>query len=104
MDIVSQEKKVKVLLEKNPRLRDNDMRLLSYIWEREAQNAMLSPSMQNYIALFGEGKLTKAESITRARRRVQEFNVHLRGNNYKGRQEEQEHVKEQLGYGHQMSF
>ena len=48
--------------------------------------------------MYYEGKLTNSDSITRARRKVQELCPELRGKVYKARQANQEKVKKELGY------
>lgn len=62
--------RVKELLVKNPKLRDSDKQLIWEIWFGEREMIMVSK--------FDFMKLESAESITRARRKVQEIHPELR--------------------------
>lgn len=62
--------RVKELLVRNPKLRDSDKQLIWEIWFGEREMIMVSK--------FDFMKLESAESITRARRKVQEIHPELR--------------------------
>lgn len=85
--------KIIYLLENHPHLRSNDKKLLANIWYNEAPEDI---STKEFLKLLADGKLTNAESIRRCRQKVQEQNPHLRGDNYKARQEEKEIVRSKI--------
>ena len=79
--------KVRQLLERYKTARDSDSFLLSKFWASECS----SPNVYyNFLELLQDDKFTSAESITRARRKVQELYPELRGDNYKKRKKELE--------------
>jgi len=89
---------VKNVLIESKESRDNDNLLILKVW------AIQNPELRNdrsltyysFAKLFLNGSLSSAESITRARRKIQEEIETLRGYNYKSRQTHQEKVKEEL--------
>lgn len=85
--------KIIYLLENHPHLRSNDKKLLANVWYSEAPKNV---SVKGFLKLLSEGKLTNAESIRRCRQKVQEQFPHLRGDNYKLRQEEKEVVRSKI--------
>ena len=93
------EKTIIDLLNKYPKLRDEDRRLIVTIWNREMEKehgpqwAHNMPLYQFY-ETFVAGSLTSPDSITRCRRKVQEHNVALRGHTWKERHKKAEKVKE----------
>lgn len=93
---------VKAVLESMPDARDNDNLLMAVIWEKQvAQKGFQIAAMTawNLMKMMVDGHLSSTESITRARRKVQELHPELRGANYNKRQGNQADVKKQLGYG-----
>lgn len=80
------------LLTKYPHLRDSDQKLVSNIWYYELDGAELSA--KDFIGLIANKKLTNYDSITRARRKVQEEHEELRGTNYTKRKEQEAVVRE----------
>jgi hypothetical protein len=100
MKILSLHDTVKELLEADPRLRDSDKKL----WARLVMNHLggkeMCQVMSAYELLYKmvNDELPSWESCTRIRRMIQEDNEHLRGTNYKKRQEKQEEVQQDLGY------
>ncbi len=93
--------RVKSVLQQNITSRDDDNKLTAIIWHRELLDKGIDANKltaQGFIKLYYEGKLTNSDSITRARRKVQELCPDLRGGNYKARQANQEKVKKDLGY------
>ena len=87
--------KVKNLLEEKPEYRDSDLKLLSRIWYEEAGSNQ-NMNVVAFLTNFRNGKYSKPESITRARRKVQENNEHLRGDKWQERQDKQDDVKDDL--------
>lgn len=80
------------LLVNNPRLRDAKYATLAYYWKGEST----SRNLTEFWSELARGKLTPAETVVRAWRKVQEENPHLRGVHYEERQKKQEVVKEEL--------
>lgn len=86
------------LLVKHPHLRDSDSRLVAsyHTYEMGGKQVCLSTSAYDYMMAVIEGKLTNAESITRARRKVQETHADLRGKNYAERKSAEAKVRENI--------
>ena len=61
-------------------------------------NDAANMSAYELLRLYVSDKLVSFESVSRARRKVQEIHKELRGKKYKERQNHQEQVKEVLGY------
>lgn len=80
---------VKSILERFPETRDDDMKLYARAcWLKDNP---APPSVKFYEAVFHHDKykLPSYESLTRARRKVQEKEENLRGNRYKSRHNEE---------------
>ena len=100
--------RVTAILEKLPESRDNDRELIVRYWkwelydlQKSANQRLQNPphfTVDSFFASFMTGGFTNPDSITRARRQVQEQNPHLRGKKYRERQARQEDVKKELGY------
>jgi len=86
------------LLNKYPHLRDNDQRLVAsfHTFEMGGTSVCKSMSAYDYLNAIIEGKLTNAESITRARRKVQENYPELRGKKYYQRKLAESKVREEI--------
>jgi hypothetical protein len=101
MNINNTKNRVLHLLTQYPKLRDNDNTLTGYVWHYELEEMGVKSKEISAIEFFvqlSQGNLTSGEAITRARRKLQEENAHLRGQKYAERHNHQEAVKEQLGY------
>ena len=103
MKIKTMYERVKELLIKdnnNPyKYRDNDNALVVRIWWDEVIAKGFAPeqlTITEFFILYRDEKITSADTITRARRKVQEENEHLRGNSYIDRQNKQEEVKDEI--------
>lgn len=89
------------LLLHHPQLRDSNLKLMFNVWYKELRNigedinTMTVPELLNHLI---SKNITTPESISRARRKVQEEHQCLRGSNYKGRQESQKETRKDLGY------
>ena len=97
MNIIKVKDIVKEFLELIPETRDSDTLLILKVWAKENPN--LRDPLTSFISFshdFLNGSHSSAGAITRARRKLQELHPELRGTNYKGRQQEQESVKDQL--------
>ena len=77
--------RVKELLEKRISLRGNDNKLLRIIWEEDIAEILSKAEQQvitvrTFLALLEEGSLSNPKAISRARRKIQQDNPHLRDN------------------------
>lgn len=90
---------VKILLQRDDTLRDDDNLLVTKIWGYTLVEMGFKPS-QNTITLFlemyREAKLPPADMITRARRKVQQECVDLRGEKYEERHKEEKNVRDNI--------
>lgn len=90
------------LLHQNPRYRDNDKMLCAKIWSMQMGGIDKLQQQSAYDFLVEYAKpdsfLCSQESIGRCRRKIQEENVHLRGEKYRERHDEIKAVQTQLGY------
>ena len=93
---------VKELLELDSRYRDCDKMLSARIWAEQMggygvlEKISAMSFLTEYVKL--KGKLFSQESIGRARRKLQEENVELRGKSYKKKKAKTKDVKDALGY------
>ena len=93
------ENRVRALLDARPALRDDDQRLVANVWWQALKTNGYDPdrlSGTGLIQMFAENKLPNPDSITRARRKLQEMHVHLRGKKYDKRQSRQSDVIDDL--------
>jgi hypothetical protein len=103
-DFKTIEKKVIWLLETNPYLRDSDDRLYNkYIafqlgdGDFEKGVDMLEKmSAKKFLILLVNSSIVNYDTLTRARRKVQEKYPHLRGDSYVKRKAESEHWKNNI--------
>ena len=84
---------VKELLITYPSSRDDDRYLTLLFWQRDVNP---KGSFEDFSKHYLNGNLISADSITRARRKVQELNPMLRGSNYDDRQKHIGEVKKVL--------
>jgi hypothetical protein len=85
-DLKSIRERVSFLLESNPLLRDNDMRLIAtYYFNVIGKDAINEMSALQLLTDFGFNKLPCFESIKRIRVMIQKENESLRGTQYKVR-------------------
>lgn len=92
--------KVKALLQAHPHLRDSDKRLVANIWVYDVTSNH-NKNIENVTSLellndLAEGMLTNYDSITRARRKVQELYPELRGQKYTDRKQEEKDTREYI--------
>lgn len=90
---------VEQLLRKHPHLRDDHEKLTANFWNAELVKMGKAPktiSAYHMLELFAQGKLTSEETIQRARRKVQEENVELRGKKYDKRMSEEKDVRKHI--------
>lgn len=81
----------------HPELRDNDAKLMTYVWRHQlAMSGKLEEWMTggDLLKLISSGGiLASPESIRRSRQKLQQHNFELRGKTYTIRQARQENVK-----------
>jgi hypothetical protein len=90
---------VEDLLHQYAHYRDSDTRIIAHIWMRQLGGLenMKSISLYDFLQLWIENKnIVSPDTITRARRKVQEENVDLRGKTYKKRKEQSKDVKKNI--------
>jgi hypothetical protein len=89
---------VEGLLINNPKTRDSDNLLVAtyYFYEVGGKAVLQNQSAYDFLKNMSAGSLTSFESISRARRKIQEQNPLLRGNNYKQRKESSEQIRENI--------
>lgn len=78
----------------NPKCRDDDRQLMATIWKKETK----AKTFDEFISELLGGELTNFESASRMRRKIQERNKDLRGDNYENRKKMAKVV------AHQMTF
>jgi hypothetical protein len=86
-------------LYKSERYRDDDNLLVVSIWWNEVEKMGYDGRQMSafqFMSLYKLGEITSADTITRARRKVQEEHPHLRGKSYQSRQSSTEDVKREL--------
>lgn len=80
--------RVQELLENNPNTRDSDNLLVAtfYFYEMGGKESLMNTTAFSFLKKMSAGDLTSFESISRARRKIQEQVPSLRGSNYVERQ------------------
>jgi hypothetical protein len=89
---------VTTALEKYPHLRDDDNRLVAYIWWKNLKDNKIPEDIitMDFLQLYANNELPQADVITRARRKVQEDNPNLRGKLWNERHQLKEEVKNNI--------
>ena len=96
------QKVVKTFLENREDLRDSDSKLIANVWRDEIEalkgkGSLTDISAYDFLAYFlVPEKISSADSITRARRKIQQEDWNLRGNNYKERQLQEKEFRQQV--------
>lgn len=91
--------KVVAILETSEQLRDDDEKLVARFWSNELQAMKKHPTHitgLQFLLMYSEGKLTPADIITRARRKIQEDNPALRGIAWNERQGKEKDVRQEI--------
>ena len=97
--ILNLQDKVEILLTKYPELRDDDKLLVSKMWEIELKKQNLDPSttpINMFLSLYENSCLSNAELVGRARRKIQESNLELRGESWNDRHKEAELTRRKI--------
>lgn len=87
------------LLSEDPRTRDDDNLLCVIIWSRIYKKQgfdVREEKAYDFLLAYLNNKLVSADTITRARRKLQEENIQVRGKKYAERQRKQATVISQL--------
>jgi hypothetical protein len=91
------------ILRTNPDSRDSDSKLIALYMHKELTKMghdLKAITGVDFLGLMYNGKLPSSEAITRARRKLQELHIDLRGKTYEQRHREVRAVKKDLGYGY----
>ena len=93
--ILKVQEQVQILLETYPKLRDNDVRLVASYYYNNISN-INQMSAIDFLQIMVNGNLPSPDTITRARRKIQEKHPELRGVNYVDRQKLEKQVRENI--------
>jgi hypothetical protein len=91
--------KIRVYLSLHPETRDCDRTLTTLIWTGELNkftDEYVQTSLQSFLRSYRDGKLTSSDSITRARRKLQEEDKTLRGEKWYLRKKLQEQYRQRV--------
>ncbi len=86
-------------LKTDPRYRDDDEMLVARFWHNEvvAKGGDTKCILAwDFLSLYAKGKLTSADIITRARRKIQEENPELRGSKWNERHKDADNVRNNI--------
>lgn len=87
---------VKKMLIKSPASRDSDDKLVCNIWHGLLKEKIKDMTAIELLKVISEGVLPSYDNISRARRKIQEENASLRGDNYKERHNEETDVRHKI--------
>lgn len=90
---------VKISLQRDAAMRDDDNLLVSRIWGFTLVDMGFKPSQHTitlFLEMYRDGKLPPADMITRARRKVQQDCADLRGEKYEERHKEEKNVRDNI--------
>ena len=87
---------VKSILTEFRPARDNDNLLILKVWASQNPSLRGNTSFVEFSRGFLNGTYASAESITRARRKVQELNEDLRGIKYDSRKSNEKEVRQNI--------
>lgn len=93
--ILKVQEQVQILLETYPKLRDNDVRLVASYYYNNISN-INQISAIDFLQIMVNGNLPSPDTITRARRKIQEKHPELRGVNYVERQKLEKQVRQEI--------
>jgi hypothetical protein len=86
IDFKTVKDKVRFLLQTNPALRDNDMKLIAtYYFHEIGKEQIDSMNAYDLLTKISSSKMTNFESIRRLRMQLQQNDEKLRGSEYKNR-------------------
>lgn len=93
--LIKVQEQVQILLETYPKLRDNDVRLVASYYYNNISN-INQISAIDFLQIMVNGNLPSPDTITRARRKIQEKHPELRGVNYVERQKLEKQVRQEI--------
>jgi hypothetical protein len=89
--------KVENILKTNKTCRDNYLLLIFKVWAEEAQlSDDMRETLRHLYRLHKENRISSTESITRARRKIQEENPDLQGTMREQRKEQAELFRKEM--------
>jgi len=91
--------KVEDILRRYPQAKDNDNILVALYWWDELENnphQIDREKFKLFLSYFREGNVTMPDTITRARRKLQNDKKSLRGDKYNARKKRAENVRYDL--------
>ena len=89
--------KVEYLLKKNPKLRDDDFKLIAtYWWHEMGKEKTELMTGFDFLDTFSRGTLTSQKSISRVRIKLQDENEALRGEAYNGRAKAEKEIRKNI--------
>jgi len=93
------ESRIKTLLSLNKKYQTSDLALMSRIWFEDLKRITYSGINQctalNFLDMLRNGELTKSESVTRCRRKIQSKYPELRDEKvYKGRKDKERKMRD----------
>lgn len=94
--IKDMQKRVESLLKRFPAYRDCDNKLVAHIWMEQIGGVekMKEINLHDWMKMWIENpNISSPETISRARRKIQESNADLRGENYKFRKDQEKDVR-----------
>ena len=94
--IKDMQNRVESLLKRFPAYRDCDTKLVAHIWMEQIGNVerMKEINLHDWMKMWIENpNIASPETISRARRKIQESNADLRGDNYKLRKDQEKDVR-----------
>jgi hypothetical protein len=89
--LITLEKRITQMLTNNSSLRNDNRKLCVAIWNKEAKEKQLEPSL--FFENYKRGSLTSADNITRIARLVKQHNVELRGTNHDDNKKKKQLIK-----------
>jgi hypothetical protein len=86
------------MLRRHPELRDDDEKLVTNIWyvEMKRYGTPETLPVTDFLALYQQKKLSSADVITRARRKVQEQYPELRGTTWEERHKQSQTIRKNI--------
>lgn len=89
--------KVRSILMRDARTRDNDALLCALIWHEELKKeGNLTISAVDFLKMYSTNKFTNYESVRRCRAKIQEEEPALRGETYMQRKEKGSRIKKDI--------
>ena len=79
---------VQDILNDYPQARESDNYLCAVVWHKQIRASTQGDvTFENFLTMYSNSMLASADSITRAARKLKEYNPKYRGNNYNDRKQ-----------------